>query len=732
MAPLLIDLPQMIDLALGTPDCGAVNFNVLQALLHIMVRRLPLDEYRVEFRGEDGQKIEGLIPYIEPTITITEYKIAEDDTNNRTEQEILKSDKITTIVEVRKPGTNTDTEPAGFPLQPIQIISSIHDLVAATLPENQDLIQAISPSLSTNNPVNDMWNMLNVTKRIDALEIAIQKLTSMINDVGKEYHKLNRIVEKARKQDDIFDLKDQLDELNRQIYDKSNSVIFSQNDVVGVDPQTVVPPDTETTEQYNQGAVTGLAPAAAAEVTLEPTDITPKDVKRKSKKECDICDDILILKKEVNNLKQGIQTLASVMKSGDVMTALAEKRPCPNSPEKGNHEGAVTFGEEEKRVLLILQRKVERIERSLTICSTRENELETEYAEICEKIDGILNTDSNEDVNGGHTLQSLNDQIEKTSADVIRLTEHNNRFETEIESHLGKLNCLQESLTQLESIKADKAAIDEFLSEKADITTLHNKVPMNQFEAANRMFSGSLTDMRDRVDKLGAELHEILQSALGKIDMKASADEVGKLREYCEEKLRKLQERIKTLAMLNREPEAAGTRSKFLRDVACISCQQDAVMRTEEKCPLSKMGGFVASKSTKPFLTYKLDALRKQMTKLPYSRNMNHFTEVTQNQKMAENVGRTESDCCARYCGGSHTAIGADEYFQRRNLPKLKTKSMKYTADSYVKGNDGTMYKGDKIGCVCRPCKPDKIQENVESKQRAEKPLEQNIDKNTK
>lgn len=42
------ELARLADLAVGTPEVGAVNFNALHALLHALLRRLNLAEEKVE------------------------------------------------------------------------------------------------------------------------------------------------------------------------------------------------------------------------------------------------------------------------------------------------------------------------------------------------------------------------------------------------------------------------------------------------------------------------------------------------------------------------------------------------------------------------------------------------------------------------------------------------------------------------------------------------------------
>ena len=48
-----VNLSQMVDLAVGTPEVGAVNFNVLHTLLHAMLRRLNIVDVEADLNEFD-------------------------------------------------------------------------------------------------------------------------------------------------------------------------------------------------------------------------------------------------------------------------------------------------------------------------------------------------------------------------------------------------------------------------------------------------------------------------------------------------------------------------------------------------------------------------------------------------------------------------------------------------------------------------------------------------------
>lgn len=202
MAPLLLDLHQMVDLALSTSDSGVVNVSVLHALLHVIIHKLEVQSYRVEFRGKGGQEIEHSIPTIPlaNVVSVTEYAIANPDLlQERTAiSESNTGNIINTILSVNIPAENSDGNrlPPGFPLVPLNVPindtqckdNSIHDMLAVTLPADHELLGIPQPEPPESLTI--MWGMINVSKRVDAVEIGLQRLAELLQAFGKDLHQM--------------------------------------------------------------------------------------------------------------------------------------------------------------------------------------------------------------------------------------------------------------------------------------------------------------------------------------------------------------------------------------------------------------------------------------------------------------------------------------------------------------------------------------------------------------
>lgn len=51
--PAAVSLSQMVDLSLGTPEIGSVNFNVMHTLLHAIIKKLNIGDHKAEINETD-------------------------------------------------------------------------------------------------------------------------------------------------------------------------------------------------------------------------------------------------------------------------------------------------------------------------------------------------------------------------------------------------------------------------------------------------------------------------------------------------------------------------------------------------------------------------------------------------------------------------------------------------------------------------------------------------------
>lgn len=163
-----LTLNHLVDLALGTPDVGAVNFNVLHTLLHAVINKLDIGAVKAEISeadknylalnrdgsllsapsrastvgkdsgldtdGESGREDTGIIPHRHSHHHILEKKVAQIE------------DKLKTLDK---------------------------------LPSNEDLFSRTRGE-AKKNAVSEMWQNIQLAKRVDANEGGISKVSVLV------------------------------------------------------------------------------------------------------------------------------------------------------------------------------------------------------------------------------------------------------------------------------------------------------------------------------------------------------------------------------------------------------------------------------------------------------------------------------------------------------------------------------------------------------------------------
>ncbi|XP_025833109.1 glutamine-rich protein 2-like [Agrilus planipennis] len=176
--------------------------------------------------------------------------------------------------------------------------------------------------------------------------------------------------------------------------------------------------------------------------------------------------------------------------------------------------------------------------------------------------------------------------------------------------------------------------MEDALAEKADVCAVNKKVNYDQFEQAYDELTRNIDETLAKLTQQEALWQQTLDEIQNEIANKLDKADLRPLKDYVNAKLKQLQDRLRALAALKRDAEAAGTKSRFLRNVNCISCDKDVIMRKELDTSLfPPKPGLPPTKSMAPYLAYELDALRKQQRCMPQGRDLNQFENMMSSPK---------------------------------------------------------------------------------------------------
>ena len=155
MAATTLSLPQMVDLALGTPEVGAVNFNVLHTLLHALLAKLDLTGAKADINEADRA-----------------FLASRQGQDTRDGVDSAASERDSGV------GSVPQTPPAYHHL--IGKVSKLEQQmnIMNSIPTNTDLFDKLKSKGEGERPrpMSDMWQTMQIQKRVDANEEGVGKV----------------------------------------------------------------------------------------------------------------------------------------------------------------------------------------------------------------------------------------------------------------------------------------------------------------------------------------------------------------------------------------------------------------------------------------------------------------------------------------------------------------------------------------------------------------------------
>lgn len=162
-----IELDKLLDIALGTPEIGAVNFNVLHGVLAEIIKSLGLQKKVVEFKPDDREfkAAFGLSNGDNQSVESLAAKA-----NN--EKKWSYSDKRPLSGSSFKAANGLETRELEKKISNIENRLSVLD----QLPDNSEILKRTREKKEGRTPVGDIWQFININRRLSATETGIEKV----------------------------------------------------------------------------------------------------------------------------------------------------------------------------------------------------------------------------------------------------------------------------------------------------------------------------------------------------------------------------------------------------------------------------------------------------------------------------------------------------------------------------------------------------------------------------
>lgn len=663
MTTVHVELDQLLNLALGTPEQGAVNFNILHGVLREILSHLGIEKKGKDI-AEDGEFRAAFALLKNKQETTQETGNINDGLqSSKTFGEEGMTNKIPFSTATIFPpfGGNLESKVASIEKK-LEILDD--------LPSNGEILERAKLKKDEKiSPVADMWQFININRRLGATEIGIEKLTSLLDAMMSE---VGDIKDAAK---EINTLKNQMSELEK-LNTRLNERITALESV-------------DSSEEKKK----------LEDLLMELQNLKKQVDELPTKDDLD-CSDIYVKwpqLEEALNAKRSrnpsAKSRASTPKAkSPTPPPLRTPTPPPPRPSTPHHpspealEALRQIGElMDKHEIL-----VEQVDTLEGIMPKKANIEDLEDLrnrpdvpdDILEQLkclrEGLeaINRWKNEDGDALNALRSLltelqgeQEKINNTTKELIE--EHNRK-----QKHIDALYTYSDKLQEM---KADKEQVAMEMDVKADKHTVDKLVSRSKFDQSIGGLDQSLQELLQRVEGQESALKDALDRIAADIDQKLDRLELNPVKEHFEKKIKNMKCKHVDSLPVNDDP-AAGFRKAMLR-FHCISCDRPVDMVPGNPNPaLPQTPGLPLSRSGRPYTTYELDQMRQI-----------HRGAYTYEQEVATTT--------ARSCGGSHTvtyphrrsARMSQYYYYREDDTPVP---LPQRDETDLIGQDGHIYKG--------------------------------------
>ncbi|KAK7002584.1 Glutamine-rich protein 2 [Biomphalaria glabrata] len=650
-----LPLSQLVDLALGTPEVGAVNFNILHTLLHAIINKLNFGNDKVTIDDQDRE----FLATVSSQFTARSFSALSKDSGRPDDSISFSEDSFS------EKSINVQSKPSPYH----RLEKDVSDLKKQMeelhkLPSNKQLHERTLGSADAERPVSEMLQTLQLKKRVDANDEGLNKLASLIEDLMKDVKNLK---------DAQKDLNDKLNKIN---LDDINKQMQSLNQLL-----------KELNEKYNE-----LAEKLSQVPSLEDFNEYVNQFVTWPGLE----DALKGVRKEFENL-QPIPEQRVVVELG---TQTVSRPPSAAKPMSRASSALSTSSGPSNELLDLLERlgnlstlhdlltkRVEELEKLMLTKASKEDlqnlALPDDFLTTLKNLQQDLISLRDGQIKDKEAIRQILETLHKLQSDLQKVQES---LESLCEDNDKRAKDIQELFTYCDNLntgKADKEYVDTEVNVKADKKQLENKVNHSLFDSTTSEMNRMIKDILDKLNGQEGDWKSALAKAMEELDGKLDRRELNNLRNWLEHQLKALNNKIKTLGSgWQLDDEAAGMKRQLIQHFHCLSCDKPIDTLPHGPVPsIPASYGLPKSKSPRPYTTFGLDLIRQQARSLAgQSEPYDYYATI-------------------RQCGGSHTLIVPQKRASRlNNIGQLyreeETVVPLHKDEIDVQGADGQIYKG--------------------------------------
>lgn len=648
MESLLLSIPNLIDVAVGPTE---LNFKLLNMILQIIARQVGFETTRIQFTENTAVKMSDIATNRKGNKDLEFYSVEGSGSEEKLD---LKKCKLQLIRREARKTVETLIIPREDTEMPAINITATHrpDMVATSLPTNSALVKA---GQNNDGVLTQMCDILNITKRIESVELAVQKFNDLLSQLVRSSADLN--TSKKSKSAKTCELSDaDCLKIKEHIADFAmlKRIRSMMDRMDAFESQLVNLNSDENSDQ--------LLKVWNLTKELETLYLNAKD-------RLDAAESQINQLNEKQNYADEENVSEQLAESSSTNTNRPAHSMVHHHTDCAHLETCITKTVTNMRLingiideLCELKKIFVLLTDDVSALTTRMGRAEKDGLDICARLEDY-------DVQFKNFNDDLNMLIQE------RL-DRNRQFEA-----------LIEQVEHIKTTKANRAEMEIVLDTKANKTELWKKVPYEEFKALQKCLSLALIEALEKIVETDAGWRQAVEAIHLALKDKVEVSQALEMTADFMQRLEMLKDRIRGFAMFRLSCESAAVAQKYLPDVKCIACNAQTYINPDINLPpIPRYGGVSGGGGGDICCTKEMKKFSK--ITVPCSKNLA--------------IGTTET--VNRYCGGKHTSTTSTQWFSHVGNFIEQTGAVPLGANDtvcYAPGSDGVLYRIDPTDCSC-------------------------------
>ncbi|XP_033998705.1 extracellular matrix-binding protein ebh [Trematomus bernacchii] len=646
-----ISLVDLLNLAIGTPSKGAVNFSALYALLNAILRQLDIREMKTGWTDtspRDGPP-ESLVAVPAPQQV--------DKHTEEEEKQQVQSDISTGLELEVQPGTELQ-ERVDSSMCLVLSSGPATDGQGRLLRRIQTCEDGLSEAMKLIQELNNQGNNLKEERR-DLCQQQVGAEAVRISEVENCCYQVDALQEAVKSLKDTFQKFPAPEELSQCVtWDVMQSSLLSEREILQkdlvnaglIDPAKGIRPThtpfhgsftaanttpSHTSTPSSPGPLEDPSrPTAPGSLDTEAPSV-PSGPPQQTDPETGGTAAATLLPRKASGSERYTETVDALRNIGKLKESFSKLEARVAALEQGKLEPSQL-----KHLKELITNKGSR---------NASNNMMDQLNQQKALIDNLMKDREK----NGELVNDVQNAILQLQTDCEKLTETTrflNEDNSQKQSHIEEL---YKTTEELEEKKADKQMVESEIK-KAAKYDLDGKVTRLQFDSVTEQLNAMFQELLNKVTGQEQDWHKVIERLSSDMECKLNRIELASVKKQLEDRWRNIHEKLQDQGAPEQE-DAAGIRKQLVDRFHCLSCDRPVAMHNsgQHVVKLSSTAGFPSHRSIRPFTVYALEQFRQHY-------RSERVSEMTDYSHLA----------VLRSCGGSHTVTSASQ--RRTNLQTNK------------------------------------------------------------